>query len=449
MSQGKAHSPSISGSISNGSTKGSLGGDRSVAIGDDSRKKGLGLGLTSFFMVAQMAGAGFVALPRALADTGWLGIPMMLVFCVSVGFSGSRLGKCWIMLEERWPEYKKPVKQPYMEMAYKAMGIVGRRVALSAVLLNLYGSTTVFIILISEMINAMNDTLATCELVLIVGCGIIPLTWLGTPKDFWQTAIVAVVSTVVACATIIAEVIMERDEIIDPWYPNPTIVSFSLGFAAILFAFGGAAVFPTVQNDMKDRSQFVTSVIVAFIIILCLYLPLAVTGYVVIGNDVTSNIFLSVNMGPIVKIAISLQIVNLISSYIVSFNPVAQSLEENFNIPNKFGPKRVLLRSSMVLGQILICLTVPNFSKILNLIGGSLITLCTFVFPPIMYIKLMDMKGPWPHLEIPLWQRVYMVEIVIVGVIGGVFSTVSAFYAIVAPGSFTANCFMDFYGEGN
>ena len=48
-------------------------------------------------------------------------------------------------------------------------------------------------------------------------------------------------------------------------YPNPTFASFSLGFGAILFAFGGASSFPTIQNDMQDRSMFWKSVVVGFL----------------------------------------------------------------------------------------------------------------------------------------------------------------------------------------
>ena len=47
-------------------------------------------------------------------------------------------------------------------------------------------------------------------------------------------------------------------------YPNPSISSFSLGFGAVLFSFGGASMFPTVQNDMRDRTQFWKSVVLAF-----------------------------------------------------------------------------------------------------------------------------------------------------------------------------------------
>lgn len=412
---------------------------------NDGRSKGLNFTLTSFFMVAQMAGAGFVALPRALADTGWLGLFMMVVFCGSVAFTANRLGRCWLMLEERWDEYKKPVQQPYMEMAYRSLGSVGKRIALGALLFNLYGTNIVVIILISGMLGAIGVPLSNCELIIIIGVVCIPMSWLGTPKDFWQASVIAVVSTVFACVTIVAMIIKDRGNNPDPLHPNPTVVSMSLGFAAILFAFGGSAVFPTIQNDMKDRSQFSKSVALTFTIIISLYFPLAVSGYVVIGNEVDSNIFFSVTVGPTTIVAICLQIINLMSSFIVTFNPVAQSIEGSLSIPNKFCLKRVLMRSGLIIGQIIICLAVPSFSKVLNLIGGSCVTLCTFVYPPIMYMRLMDMEGPWPKRELPTWERIYLIEIVIVGVIGGLSSTISALSAILAPGAFQQSCFVDFY----
>lgn len=444
MSVSRKSITSISGSISEKGESLSIPG---VEEDVKASKKGLSFDMTSFFLVAQMAGAGFLALPRALADTGWFGIAMMVIFCVSVAFSGTRLGRCWTILEERHPEYAQAVRQPYMEIAFRSMGTAGRRAALASVVINLYGSTTVFIILISQMISSRESALSLCELVLIVGVCIIPLTWLGTPKDFWQASVLAVVSTVVACVVIIVQILLEAPNLAEPVYSNPTVSSFSLGFGAILFSFGGSAVFPTIQNDMQERSQFWKSVVVGFAVILTLYLPVASVGYGVLGQDVESNILLSVPKGVAVDIAIILEIINLLSTFIISFNPVAQSLEDILNVPNKFCLKRVLLRSSMVMLQMLICLAIPDFGLILNLIGGSCITLCTFVFPPIMYMRLMDMEGEpgWPKRKLPLWERVYLIEILIVGVVGGICSTVSATIAILDPDSFQKNCFVNFF----
>ncbi|CAL4084208.1 unnamed protein product, partial [Meganyctiphanes norvegica] len=298
----------------------------------DVKKKGLSFTMTSFFLVAQMAGAGFLALPRAVADSGWMGIVMMILFCILVGYSGTRLGDSWIMLEERWVEYKGPSRTPYMEIAYRAYGVHGRRLAYTCVLVTLFGGSTVFMILLCGFMNSLVPALSLCEWILIVGAVFIPFTWAGTPKDFWQASVVAVISTVAACVIIFVQMLIE--DFPEPEYPNPTMASFSLGFGAILFAFGGASVFPTIQNDMADRSKFGKGVIVGFIIILSLYLPVAVTGYAQIGNAVASNILLSVTQSTAIKVAIGVEILNLFGTYIITFNPVAQGLENLLSIEN-------------------------------------------------------------------------------------------------------------------
>ena len=41
-----------------------------------------------------------------------------------------------------------------------------------------------------------------------------------------------------------------------PNLPNPTVKGFFTAFSSIMFAFGGASTFPTIQADMKERSKF-------------------------------------------------------------------------------------------------------------------------------------------------------------------------------------------------
>ncbi|MPC73402.1 hypothetical protein E2C01_067730 [Portunus trituberculatus] len=112
-----------------------------------------------------------------------------------------------------------------------------------------------------------------------------------------------------------------------------------------------------------------------------------------------------------------------------------------------FGPRRVVLRTAMVLVQMVIGLAVPNFDKILNLIGGSLITLCTFVLPPVMYMRLVEDRSDksWPQRTIPLWEKVYLIEIICVGLCGGILSTITSAYELINPtGEGDVSCFSSF-----
>ena len=41
-----------------------------------------------------------------------------------------------------------------------------------------------------------------------------------------------------------------------PNVPDPTFKGFFTAFSSIMFAFGGASTFPTIQADMKERTKF-------------------------------------------------------------------------------------------------------------------------------------------------------------------------------------------------
>ena len=69
-------------------------------------------------------------------------------------------------------------------------------------------------------------------------------------------------------------------------------------------------------------------------VVLCLYLPVAISGYVIIGDEVSSNILLDATPGVPITIAISLDIVNLLGTFVICFNPVGQAFEDIIGIKN-------------------------------------------------------------------------------------------------------------------
>jgi vesicular inhibitory amino acid transporter len=59
----------------------------------------------------------------------------------------------------------------------------------------------------------------------------------------------------------------------------------------------------------------------------------------------------------------------------------------------------VAFRSLVVLVLLFVCATMPNFSMFLDLVGGSTVTLLTFVFPPFFYMRLVDSSSQNPAWE--------------------------------------------------
>jgi hypothetical protein len=54
---------------------------------------------------------------------------LILFFALTVAFVGIKLGTCWVILEERWPEFREQVRDPYPSIAEKAVGPWGRYVS--------------------------------------------------------------------------------------------------------------------------------------------------------------------------------------------------------------------------------------------------------------------------------------------------------------------------------
>ncbi|MPC68372.1 hypothetical protein E2C01_062571 [Portunus trituberculatus] len=134
---------------------------------------------------------------------------MMLVFCVGVGFAGTRLGKSWVILEERWPAlYAGGSRQPYMDIAGEALGKPGRVFALVCVFLTLFGSSTVYLILMASFIENLAPVLSVCEWLCVVTLVVLPFTWLGTPKDFWWVVVVVVMVVVMMIVVVVMLVVV-------------------------------------------------------------------------------------------------------------------------------------------------------------------------------------------------------------------------------------------------
>lgn len=74
------------------------------------------------FVAGENAGAGILALPYTLNGTGRLGVPLMIMICIDATISATLIGKCWIILEERWPEYRVQCRNPYPEIGKMAFG---------------------------------------------------------------------------------------------------------------------------------------------------------------------------------------------------------------------------------------------------------------------------------------------------------------------------------------
>ncbi|XP_043234586.1 amino acid transporter AVT1B-like [Amphibalanus amphitrite] len=415
-------------------------------------QKGLSPLVAAIFITGMVAGSGMLALANAVRLTGVIGLVMLLYFGVNSAFCGYTLSRCWLIVESRYPELQEQVRAPYPEIAYRAFGNPLKYLASVAIFINQFGSGVVYVLLSAELIRDLVQSagfdMVECYWILVIAAILTPCTFLGSPKDFWFIGVTALVSTMLAWLCIIIHLGMYYDETVDKAeHTSPTFKTLFLGMATILFAFGGASSFPTIQNDMADRTKFGRSVLFGYIGLICMYFPMTLLGYLALGDQLEADLINSLYPNSFFKSAAQvLFMLNLTTSLVSVISPVYQQLEDSIGIPSDFNVRRVLFRTAMMVLNVLIGETVPSFGKILNLIGGSTLTLMTFILPPIMYLRLTSMPatdgGKWEKIEVPLWEKVLLGEIILIATTGGIAATYSAVADILDPTSFESSCFI-------
>lgn len=438
----------------------------------------------SIFIVGSMCGGGVLAIPKSFVDCGVIGT-VVLVACGCISsFTGFLLGKCWAILRVRYPEYEhERITDPYPTIAFRAGGKAAKIATRVCIDITLFGGATVFLLLIAENISELrfglaNERFSLCYVMLIVTAALIPVTLLGTPKDFWQVAAVAATTSILAAIFVFASLIVAIPDHKNPKHSSTTWPGFFSAFGTILFAFGGASCFPTIQVDMEEPQKFPKSVVIGICTVMTVYLLVGIPGYVIVGDEMTPNVLKALPDNWISYTVNFLITFHLLMAFIIIINPVAQGIEGLLGVPDKLSWERVIVRTVLAGSAMFLGLTIPHFSVILSLLGGSTIALTNFIFPPLYYYRLSRQTDPtkaygnlpsyigndapiseifstqfvqeinahhhWEQIDIPLHIKVLLFAIIMIGIVGGASSTYFSFASLInGQSGFTVPCYVN------
>jgi vesicular inhibitory amino acid transporter len=309
------------------------------------------------FIVGEIAGSGVLALPEAMKMTGWLGVFVMIIVCTVSAYSGVLLGRSWILLEDADDSLKNvTTRNPYPLIGERAWGSIGKTISVISQVIQLYGGSIVSLLLSAEMMQSLFTPIfpsllthiSFCEWIVIMAIFLLPFSFFGSPVDFWPIAFFAMSSTAIASVLIVIVILTQDqhglvltpslDETTSASSPSTSSSSFAvsagsvlLGIGSMNFAFSGASCMPTIQNDMKNKRRFGTAVVLAYIILMMIYLPVSVVGYQFFGNDIKSSVIRNLTPSPLVKVIEVLIAVHVLCSYLILLNPV------NLNVENVMG----------------------------------------------------------------------------------------------------------------
>ncbi len=128
-----------------------------------------------------------------------------------------------------------------------------------------------------------------------------------------------------------------------------------------------------------------------------IYFPMGLAPYYAYGGQVEDNVVRSLSTGYVRLVVEIMLLLHLIAAFPIITNPPSQFFEYILNVPAEFGWKRCAFRSSSVLVLLFIAESIPNFGSIVELVGACSVTLLTFVFPPLFYMRLCDASDQNPN----------------------------------------------------
>ncbi|XP_064627997.1 uncharacterized protein LOC135487832 [Lineus longissimus] len=415
--------------------------------------QGLTIWTAVMFVVGDIAGTGILALPKAIVDCGGpLGIVMLFSMCTVAAYTGVTLGWSWEMLEDRYEEYRLlHVQDPFAAIGYRAMGNFGRYLVRVANYMSIFGCGVIFLLLSAEMVEGLLSVplpnITFCVWMLVVAAILVPISWLGTPKDMWPVAIGATMSSGIACILIFANLVILIPETVPNIKHSPIKVEgVFMAFGTITFAFCGHTVFPTIQHDMLDRSKFANVIILGYVGMMTMFAPMVISAFYILGDLTSDNVLVTIEAIDKSWITYTVQVLflfHLLSAFNIVLNPLWQGLEHICHFKNEFGIKRIILRTLMIGVVLFVAESVPRFGPIMSLVGGTCLNLMVFILPPIFYELLCRGDGEFPKVNIPLHMHVIHIEIIVVGIIAGAASCYSAINEIVAPGTFIPPCYLN------
>ncbi|XP_015956921.1 amino acid transporter AVT1I-like [Arachis duranensis] len=350
-------------------------------------------GGTSFFKTCfnglnALSGVGILSMPYAVSQGGWMSLILLLIVATVCWYTGLLLQRCMDA---------HPLIKSYPDIGEVAFGYKGRTMVAIFMYLELYLVAVEFLILegdnLEKLFPNMDFKIGSLRIggkagfVLLTALAILPTTWLKSLGVLAYISIGGVVASLIliVCVVCVGEVdgvgFHQKGDMIH-WKRLPSSVSL---FA---FCYCGHAVFPTLRNSMKDRTQFYKVLIICFITSTITYGSMATIGYKMFGEHVNSQVTLNLPTKKIsTKIAIYTTLINPFSKYAVIITPIANAVEETLFL-YKGRPIAILIRTTIVLSTLLVALFVPFFGYVMAFIGAFLSVTCSWILPCLCYLKM-------------------------------------------------------------
>ncbi|CAI8598057.1 unnamed protein product [Vicia faba] len=345
-------------------------------------------------MVGMLIGLGQLSTPYAVEKGGWASALLLIGLGVICAYTSYILGKC---LE------KNPTLTSYVDIGNQAFGTKGRYLVATFIYMEIFMALVSYTIslhdnlitvFIGTHLKMKFVTLTTPQILTLVAILIaLPSLWIRDMSSISFLSTGGIVMSLLIFVCVAATAIFGGGEGSNnhsiPVFKLHNIPSIS---GIYVFGLGGHIVFPDLYKSMKDPSKFTKVSIVSFTIVTAVYTSMGFMGAKMYGNDVQSQITLSLPPNKIItKIALWATVLTPMTKYALEFAPFAIHLEHA--LPNSLNARTKLVIRGCVASVLLLiilalALSVPYFEHVLSLTGSLVSVAICLVFPSIFYLKI-------------------------------------------------------------
>ncbi|CDP11773.1 unnamed protein product [Coffea canephora] len=344
---------------------------------------------TCFNGLNALLGVGILSIPYALSSGGWISLILLLMIASSALYTGLLIQRCMAM---------DSTIRSYPDIGDRAFGAKGR--ALVSILMHaeLYLVATGFLILEGDNLSYLFPKAgfelggysidARRSFVILVGLIILPTVWLNNMSVLSYVSAGGVAASLVLLCSILW--IGEFDGIgfhgkgsFVHWNGIPTAVSL------YAFCYCAHPVFPTLYTSMRDQKQFSKVLVVCFFLSTLIYGLMAISGCLMFGSEVLSQITLNLPSDKISsKIVIYATLITPIAKYALMVTPTVDAIENRLLAGSKKKSSSLLIRTCLVLSSVIVALVLPIFGYLMSFVGAFLSVTGSIILPCLCFLKI-------------------------------------------------------------
>jgi vesicular inhibitory amino acid transporter len=369
---------------------------------------------TIFNSVNVLIGVGLLALPLAMRYSGWIpGLIFFFFAASSTSYTAKILAKCLDVDSSLIT---------FADLAYVSFGPKARVATSILFSLELLATCVALVVLFADSLNALTDSsfgLTSWKIV----CGIIlvPLSFL--PLRFLSfTSILGIMSCFLIVAAVFIDGLIKPDSPGSLLSPAPQHLfptnwgTLPLSFGLLMSPWGGHSVFPNIYRDMRHPYKYRRGVNITYAFTFTLDLFMACVGLLMYGDgvkdEITRNILLTEGAPEWLSLLIVICVAIIpLTKVPLNARPIVSTLELFLGLDARTlapeaattglsslsrGILKFSVRIACVIAFVVLAILVPDFDRIMSLMGAvACFTIC-IMLPAAFHLKLFgDQLSKW------------------------------------------------------